>query len=203
MSTFEDILYKKNDDETWTEWSKRVPDNDDDKIDYIEDFIYEYCEYGGPTMARLITNRLLGYAHRCGDASLELSGVADMIPLLESEELLDAKIEEAYEAIRLKWESEKVPRCDEKAEEKEKEEVYKQPVKPVKTLTVAEMIEALSKLPPDAKLVMTESGFYSDVEFAEVMLPEPYIVGTRKTDYKPDMPDGTQVYRIGHSKQWY
>jgi hypothetical protein len=33
------------------------------------------------------------------------------------------------------------------------------------------------------------------------MLPEPYIVGTRKTDYKPDMPDGTQVYRIGHSTQ--
>jgi hypothetical protein len=65
------------------------------------------------------------------------------------------------------------------------------------------MIEALSKLPPDAKLVITESGFYSDVEFAEVMLPEPYIVGTRKADYKPDLLDGTQVYRIGHSKQWY
>ena len=118
--------------------------------------------------------------------------------------MLDAKIEEAYEAIRLKWESEKVPRCDEKTEEKEVEkEVYEQLVKPVTTLTVAEMIEALSKLPPDAKLVMTESGFYSDVEFAEVILPELYTVGTRKTDYKPDMPDGTQVYRIGHSKQWY
>ena len=204
MSTFKDILYKKNDDETWTEWNKRVPDNDDEKMYYIEDFIYAYCEHGGPTMARLVTNRLLGYAHICGDASLELSGVADMIPLLESEELLDAKIEEAYEAIRLKWESEKVPRCYDKDEEKEVEkEVYEQLVKPVTTLTVAEMIEALSKLPPDAKLVITESGFYSDVEFAEVMLPEPYIVGTRKTDYKPDLLDGTQVYRIGHSKQWY
>ena len=204
MSTFTDITYKKNDDETWSEWSKRVPDNDDEKMYYIEDYIYAYCEYGGPTMARLVTHRLLGYAHICGDASLELSGVADMIPLLESEELLDAKIEEAYEAIRLKWESEKVPRCDEKTEEKEVEkEVYEQLVKPVTTLTVAEMIEALSKLPPDAKLVITESGFYSDVEFAEVMLPEPYIVGTRKTDYKPDLLDGTQVYRIGHSKQWY
>ena len=201
MSTFTDITYKKNDDETWSEWSKRVPDNDDEKMYYIEDYIYAYCEYGGPTMARLVTHRLLGYAHICGDASLELSGVADMIPLLESEELLDAKIEEAYEAIRLKWESEKVPRCHEK--EEEVDEVYKKEVKPVTTLTVAEMIEALSKLPPDAKLVITESGFYSDVEFAEVMLPEPYIVGTRKTDYKPDLLDGTQVYRIGHSKQWY
>jgi hypothetical protein len=167
---------------------------------YIEDFIYAYCEYGGPTMARLITHRLLGYGSSA-DASLELSGVADMIPLLESKELLDAKIEEAYEAIRLKWESEKVPRCYDKDEDEE--ELNKQPVKPVTTLTVAEMIEALSKLPPDAKLVITESGFYSDVEFAEVMLPEPYIVGTRKTDYKPDLLDGTQVYRIGHSKQWY
>ena len=197
MSTFTDITYKKNDDETWTEWSKRVPDNDDEKMYYIEDYIYAYCEYGGPTMARLVTNRLLGYAHICGDASLELSGVADMIPLLESKELLDAKIEEAYEAIRVKWESEKVPRC----QEKDEEEVYKKEVKPVTTLTVAEMIEALSKLPPDAKLVITESGFYSVEEFAKVMLPELYIVGTRKTDYKPDLPDGTQVYRIGHSTQ--
>jgi hypothetical protein len=202
MSTFEDILYKKNDDETWTEWNKRVPDNDDEKMYYIEDFIYAYCEYGGPTMARLVTDRLLGYG--AAQRGEEVVGVEDLIPLLESKELLDAKIEEAYEAIRLKWESEKVPRCDEKTEEKEVEkEVYEQLVKPVTTLTVAEMIEALSKLPPDAKLVITESGFYSDVEFAEVMLPEPYIVGTRKTDYKPDLLDGTQVYRIGHSKQWY
>jgi hypothetical protein len=202
MSTFEDILYKKNDDETWTEWNKRVADNDDEKMYYIEDFIYAYCEYGGPTMARLVTDRLLGYG--AAQRGEEVVGVEDLIPLLESKELLDAKIEEAYEAIRLKWESEKVPRCDEKTEEKEVEkEVYEQPVKPVTTLTVAEMIEALSKLPPDAKLVITESGFYSDVEFAEVMLPEPYIVGTRKTDYKPDLLDGTQVYRIGHSKQWY
>jgi hypothetical protein len=197
MSTFKDILYKKNDDETWAEWSKRVPDNDDEKIDYIEDFIYDYCQWGGAINARKITDRLLGYG---GGGALEVVGVEDLIPLLENTELLDAKIEEAYRDIKVKWEAEKTPRCYEKDEE---EEVNKQPVKPVKTLTVADMIEALSKLPPDAKLVITESGFYSDVEFAEVMLPEPYIVGTRKTDYKPDLLDGTQVYRIGHSKQWY
>ena len=196
MSTFKDILYKKNDDETWTEWNKRVPDNDDEKSYYIEDFIYDYCKWGGAINARKITDRLLGYG---GGGALEVVGVEDLIPLLENTELLDAKIEEAYRDFKVKWEAEKTPRCYEKDEEVE----YKQPVKPVTTLTVAEMIEALSKLPPDAKLVMTESGFYSDVEFAEVMLPEPYIVGTLKTDYKPDMPDGTQVYRIGHSKQWY
>ena len=200
MSTFTDIIYKKNYDETWTEWSKRVPDNDDEKMYYIEDVIYAYCEYGGPTMARLVTHRLLGYAYICGDASLELSGVADMIPLLESKELLDAKIEEAYEAIRLKWESEKVPRCDEKEEEDDDD--YKQPVV---TLTVAEMIAALSKLPPDAKLVMTESGFYSNSEFSEVKLPEEYIVGSKGvTDERiRGLSPGAKVYRIGHSEQHY
>jgi hypothetical protein len=178
MSTF----MKKKDDETWTEWNNRWF-NDQDKLDCIEEYIYEYTVWGGK--GREITDLLL------------VMGVEDLIPLLESEELLDAKIEEVYLDIRA---AEKTPRCYEKDED---EEEYKQPVKPVTTLTVAEMIEALSKLPPDAKLVITESGFYSDMEFAEVMLPEPYIVGTRKTDYKPDLPDGAQVYRIGHSKQWY
>jgi hypothetical protein len=188
MSTFKDILYKKNDDETWTEWNNRL-DNDQDKLDYIGETIYIKIYENDKENASHITDRLLGY------------GVADLIPLLENTELLHAKIEEAYRDFKVKWEAEKPPRCYEKDEDEE--EVYKQPVKPVKTLTVAEMITALSFLPPDAKLVMTESGFYSDTEFAEVMLPEAYIVGTRKTDYKPDLPDGTQVYRIGHSKQWY
>jgi hypothetical protein len=72
---------------------------------------------------------------------------------------------------------------------------------PVITLTVAEMIEALSKLPPDAKLVMTESGFYSKSDFAEVMLPRPYKVENDRFDC--DLPTGTQVYIIGHSHQSY
>ena len=195
MSTFEDILYKKNDDETWTEWNKRVPDNDDEKSYYIEDFIYAYCEYGGPTMARLVTDRLLGYgAARRGE---EVVGVEDLIPLLENTKLLDAKIEEAYRDFKVKWEAEKTPRCDEKDEE----EVNKQPVKPATTLTVAEMIEALSKLPLDAKLVMTESGFYSKSDFAEVMLPKLYT--DEHDNFPSDLPTGTEVYIIGHSHQSY
>jgi hypothetical protein len=195
MSTFKDITYKKNNDETWAEWSKRVPDNDQDKLDYIGEYIYEYTVWGGK--GREITDLLLGI------------GVEGLIPLLESEELLDAKIEDAYTTIqdfnKMRKEIDDGYGKDDEpmASLEDEEEEYKKPVKPVTTLTVAEMIEALSKLPPYAKLVITESGFYSDVEFAEVMLPEPYTVGTRKTDYNPDMPDGTQVYRIGHSKQWY
>ena len=41
MTTFKDILYKKNDDETWVEWTKRVPDNDEDKLDYIGETIHD------------------------------------------------------------------------------------------------------------------------------------------------------------------
>jgi hypothetical protein len=63
------------------------------------------------------------------------------------------------------------------------------------------MIAALSKLPPDAKLVMTESGFYSKSDFAEVMLPRLYKVENDRFDC--DLPTGTQVYIIGHSHQSY
>jgi hypothetical protein len=199
MSTF----MKKKDDETWTEWNNRWF-NDQDKLDCIEEYIYEYTVWGGK--GREITDLLL------------CIGIEGLIPLLESEELLDAKIEEAYKAIR-EFEEYKMSEEEEMFEEdclsaqeaytvvREAENTpichYKEDeiwtVKPVKTLTVAEMIEALSKLPPDAKLVMTENMNCDDSEFGEVILPEPYIVGTRETGYKPDIPDGTKVYRIGHS----
>jgi hypothetical protein len=59
-------------------------------------------------------------------------------------------------------------------------------------ITVAAMIEALSRLPGDAELVVTESGYYSYGDFAEIMLPEVW------TD-----DDGRVFYRIGHSHQSY
>jgi hypothetical protein len=67
------------------------------------------------------------------------------------------------------------------------------------TITVQEMIEALSKLPLDAELVVTESGYYCYGEFANIMLPEVYTVEGEDED----MPAGSQVYRIGHSHQSY
>lgn len=63
-------------------------------------------------------------------------------------------------------------------------------------ITVADMIAALSALPADARLVVTESGYYSYGEFAEIMLPEVYNV-------ENDMTPGGPVYRIGHSHQSY
>ena len=67
------------------------------------------------------------------------------------------------------------------------------------SITVADMIAALSALPPDAELVITESGYYSYGEFAEIMLPEVY-TGIGVAD-AADV--GRVVYRIGHSHQSY
>ena len=67
------------------------------------------------------------------------------------------------------------------------------------TITVAQMIEALSKLPQDAELVITESGYYSYSEFSETMLPEAYTVEGEDSG----VAKGTTVYRIGHSHQSY
>ena len=67
------------------------------------------------------------------------------------------------------------------------------------SITVAEMIEALRALPADARLVVTESGYYCYGELARVGLPEAY---TMEGD-KDEIPRGTVVYRIGHSHQSY
>jgi len=48
MATYKDILYKKNDNKNWTEWSKRVPDNDEDK-----------CEQCGKTEEDCITEGMM------------------------------------------------------------------------------------------------------------------------------------------------
>ena len=73
------------------------------------------------------------------------------------------------------------------------------------TITARQMIQALSKLPSDAKLVITEQGYYSQSEFSEMMLPEEYTVGETNRNCEPirGLPHGTKVFRIGHSDQRY
>ena len=322
MSTFKDITYKKQDDETWSEWSKRVPDNDEDKLDYIGETIYAKIHENDKEKAGKITGMLL---------QIDLE---ELIYILNNE-LLDEKIKDAYEVLRedeeikmsdeevlsseveyleairenreqmcidmekhqVAWTSEIVPcvfcskdtakvkrkcgfdicndcfevnktsdggcllplshqvcwprgeGCEEPELVDDEEDKCEQcgkteedcitegmlfdtcclsiyavdnrllcpdcipsfdndddsnvtvPEKPVTTLTVAEMIAALSKLPPDAKLVMTESGFYSRSDFAEVMLPKLYTV--QNDEFQCDLPTGTEVYIIGHSHQSY
>ena len=71
-------------------------------------------------------------------------------------------------------------------------------------ITVAAMIEALSALPPEAELVVTESGYYCYGEFATIMLPEAYTVaGAGMDGAVADEDVGRVVYRIGHSHQSY
>jgi hypothetical protein len=48
MAYYKDILYKKNDNKNWTEWSKRVHDNDEDK-----------CEKCGKTEEDCITEGMM------------------------------------------------------------------------------------------------------------------------------------------------
>ena len=67
------------------------------------------------------------------------------------------------------------------------------------SVTVADMMAALSALPPDAQLVVTESGYYSYSELARVCLPEAYTMD----DDDDGIPRGTVVYRLGHSHQSY
>ena len=67
------------------------------------------------------------------------------------------------------------------------------------SITVADMIEALRALPADARLVVTESGYYSYGELASVCLPEVYTMESGQDD----IPRGARVYRIGHSDQNY
>ena len=64
---------------------------------------------------------------------------------------------------------------------------------------VEDMIAALSALPPDAKLVMTHSGYYCYNELAEVCLPEAYTM----EDAEGGLSEGEVVYRLGHSHQSY
>ena len=66
-------------------------------------------------------------------------------------------------------------------------------------VTVGEMMEALSALPSDARLVVTQSGYYAYNELARVCLPEAY---TMESD-EADVPEGTVVYCVGHSSQNY
>jgi hypothetical protein len=66
-------------------------------------------------------------------------------------------------------------------------------------ITVEDMIEALRALPADARLVMTESGYYCYGELASVCMPEAYTM----EDDEGGLSVGEVVYRIGHSHQSY
>jgi hypothetical protein len=60
-------------------------------------------------------------------------------------------------------------------------------------INVADMIAALSALPADARLVVTQTGYYCYDDFADCFLPRP----------AGDDNDGAPLFAIGHSHQNY
>ena len=60
-------------------------------------------------------------------------------------------------------------------------------------VNVADMIAALSALPADARLVVTQTGYYCYDDFADCFTP-------RQSAYDND---GTPLFVIGHSHQSY
>ena len=67
------------------------------------------------------------------------------------------------------------------------------------SISVADMIAALSALPPDARLVVTHSGYYCYDNFADIYVPTPVDAdGDRVSD-----PANAVAWSIGHSHQSY
>ena len=65
-------------------------------------------------------------------------------------------------------------------------------------ITVADMIAALSALPGDATLVVTQSGYYSYDDFADIFLPMPVDAYGNVV-----APADAVAYSVGHSHQSY
>ena len=65
-------------------------------------------------------------------------------------------------------------------------------------ITVADMIAALSRLPDDARLVVTHSGYYCYDDFASIFMPRPV-----DADGNTCSDADAIAYSIGHSHQSY
>ena len=61
-------------------------------------------------------------------------------------------------------------------------------------INVADMIAALSALPADARLVVTQTGYYAYDDYGDCFVPR--LVAD-------DDNDGTPLFAIGHSHQSY
>lgn len=66
------------------------------------------------------------------------------------------------------------------------------------SISVADMIRALSALPADARLVVTHSGYYCYGDFADIFTPRP-VDANGDTVVDAD----AVAYSIGHSHQSY
>jgi hypothetical protein len=66
-------------------------------------------------------------------------------------------------------------------------------------IPVADMITALQRLPADARLCVTQSGYYCYSDLADICFPDPVDI----TVDDDGIIAGGPVYTIGHSHQSY
>ena len=66
------------------------------------------------------------------------------------------------------------------------------------SISVADMIAALSALPADARLVVTHSGYYCYDDFADIFAPRPVNASGDTVDAADAV-----AFSIGHSHQSY
>ena len=101
MSIHKDIQYKKDDNETWSDWNNRF-DNNEHKRDYIYDTIYTYCKSTLESLALSCKPEGLDLPSADIKIALEITDIIinidikDLIILLENTELLNEKIKEVY-----------------------------------------------------------------------------------------------------------
>ena len=91
MSINKDIQYKKEDNETWSDWNNRF-DNNEHKRDYIYDTIYTHCK------STLETSIDMKIALDITDIIINID-IKELIILLENTELLNEKIKEVYKIV--------------------------------------------------------------------------------------------------------
>jgi hypothetical protein len=91
MSIDKDIQYKKDDNETWSDWNNRF-DNNEHKRDYIYDTIYTHCK------STLETSIDMKIALDITDIIININ-IKELIILLENTELLNKKIKEVYKIV--------------------------------------------------------------------------------------------------------
>ena len=92
MSIDKDILYKKKDNETWSDWNNRFHYYDEHKRDYIYDTIYTHCK------STLETSIDMKIALDITDIIINID-IKELIILLENTELLNKKIKEVYKIV--------------------------------------------------------------------------------------------------------
>jgi hypothetical protein len=123
MSIDKDILYKKKDNETWSDWNNRFHYYDEHKRDYIYDTIYTHCKSDllllvEPSKRLRDAKHLCPLALGCKPEGLDLPlatnkmkialditdiiiniDIKELIILLENTELLNDKFKEVYKIV--------------------------------------------------------------------------------------------------------